>query len=168
MCQTRPNGEREYESSRPRKARFNGLLSSLASRRSMASYSFSSPGYVNIPPYYNTAPNGYSSLNFQYPLTERKNVPISFVSSRRLSSVWARRCSVVGQSDGHITVQRSTGRNALQRRSRTPTIDGVFAEPRRLVLLPSVSTDVELPMLPVACLPVGVQSQCIRSVVVVD
>ena len=39
----------------------------------MASYSFSSPGYVNIPPYYNAAPNGYSSLNFQYPLTERKS-----------------------------------------------------------------------------------------------
>jgi len=37
---------------------------------SMASYSFSSPGYVNIPPYYNTTPNGYSGLNFQYPLPE--------------------------------------------------------------------------------------------------
>ena len=46
----------------------------------MASYSFSSPGYVNIPPYYNTAPNGYSSLNFQYPLTERKCARLSFVS----------------------------------------------------------------------------------------
>jgi len=38
----------------------------------MASYSFSSPGYVNIPPYYNTTPNGYSGLNFQYPLPESK------------------------------------------------------------------------------------------------
>ncbi|CAF3855248.1 unnamed protein product, partial [Rotaria sordida] len=37
---------------------------------SMASYSFSSPGYVNIPPYYNTTPTGYSALNFQYPLPE--------------------------------------------------------------------------------------------------
>ncbi|CAF4671303.1 unnamed protein product, partial [Rotaria socialis] len=38
----------------------------------MASYTFPSPGYVNvnIPPYYNTAPNGYSSLNFQYPLPD--------------------------------------------------------------------------------------------------
>ncbi|CAF1071881.1 unnamed protein product [Adineta steineri] len=36
----------------------------------MASYSFSSPGYVNIPPYYNTTPNGYSGLNFQYPLSD--------------------------------------------------------------------------------------------------
>jgi len=44
----------------------------LFSQLSMASYSFSSPGYVNIPPYYNTAPNGYSGLNFQYPLPERK------------------------------------------------------------------------------------------------
>ncbi|CAF3344723.1 unnamed protein product [Rotaria sp. Silwood1] len=40
------------------------------SQPSMASYSFSSPGYVNIPPYYNTAPTGYSALNFQYPLPE--------------------------------------------------------------------------------------------------
>ena len=39
---------------------------------SMASYSFPSPGYVNIPPYYNTTPNGYSALNFQYPLSECK------------------------------------------------------------------------------------------------
>ncbi|CAF4689927.1 unnamed protein product, partial [Rotaria sp. Silwood2] len=36
----------------------------------MASYSFSSPGYVNIPPYYNTTPNGCSGLNFQYSLPE--------------------------------------------------------------------------------------------------
>jgi EYA(Eyes Absent) family protein len=36
----------------------------------MASYSFSSPGYVNIPPYYNTTPNAYTGLNFQYPLPE--------------------------------------------------------------------------------------------------
>ncbi len=41
----------------------------------MASYSFSSPGYVNIPPYYNTTPNGYSGLNFQYPLPESKIIP---------------------------------------------------------------------------------------------
>jgi hypothetical protein len=38
----------------------------------MASYSFSSPGYVNIPPYYNTTPNGYSGLNFQYSLPDSK------------------------------------------------------------------------------------------------
>ncbi|CAF1297621.1 unnamed protein product [Rotaria sordida] len=36
----------------------------------MASYSFSSPGYVNIPPYYNTTPNSCSGLNFQYSLPE--------------------------------------------------------------------------------------------------
>ncbi|UJR22686.1 hypothetical protein I4U23_025722 [Adineta vaga] len=36
----------------------------------MASYSFSSSGYVNIPPYYNTTPNGYSGLNFQYSLPD--------------------------------------------------------------------------------------------------
>ncbi|CAF3334531.1 unnamed protein product [Rotaria socialis] len=44
----------------------------FAGQPSMASYTFPSPGYVNvnIPPYYNTAPNGYSSLNFQYPLPD--------------------------------------------------------------------------------------------------
>lgn len=46
------------------------------SQSSMASYSFSSPGYVNIPPYYNTTPNGYSGLNFQYPLPERMMISI--------------------------------------------------------------------------------------------
>jgi hypothetical protein len=48
----------------------------------MASYSFSSPGYVNIPPYYNTTPNGYSTLNFQYPLPEGNisNLPFSYNS----------------------------------------------------------------------------------------
>ncbi len=50
----------------------NIYLFILFSQPSMASYSFSSPGYVNIPPYYNTTPNGYSGLNFQYPLPESK------------------------------------------------------------------------------------------------
>ncbi|CAF4877590.1 unnamed protein product, partial [Rotaria magnacalcarata] len=32
----------------------------------MAGYTFSSQGYVNIPPYYNSTPNGYSGLNIPY------------------------------------------------------------------------------------------------------
>jgi hypothetical protein len=54
------------------------------SQPSMASYSFSSPGYVNIPPYYNTTPNGYSALNFQYPLPESKFLKFLFFFNKFL------------------------------------------------------------------------------------
>jgi len=57
------------------------ILNFHFSQPSMASYSFSSPGYVNIPPYYNTTPNGYSALNFQYPLSESKLSKILIFSS---------------------------------------------------------------------------------------
>ena len=54
----------------------------------MASYSFPSPGYVNIPPYYNTASNGYSALNFQYTLPDckREMSILQFHSPRCISS----------------------------------------------------------------------------------
>ncbi|CAF1456687.1 unnamed protein product [Rotaria sp. Silwood1] len=50
----------------------------------MASYSFSPPGYVNIPPYYNTTPNGCSGLTFQYSLPE--NYSTTGTSSLNTSS----------------------------------------------------------------------------------
>jgi hypothetical protein len=64
---------------------------------SMASYSFSSPGYVNIPPYYNTAPNGYSALNFQYPLPESMFKYI-FISSAKLLFYLLKAYSTTGAS----------------------------------------------------------------------
>lgn len=39
----------------------------------MASYSFPSPGYVNIPPYYNPASNTYPAFNLQYSLPDSKS-----------------------------------------------------------------------------------------------
>lgn len=119
------------------------------SQSTMASYSFSSPGYVNIPPYYNTTSNGYSGLNFQYSLPDSKTP--SYLSDLFLIKDFQLGYSTTGTSAPTSTSPYST-QPVCDSRLFLLNVSLLFVESRSSILS-SISADTWLSMLPIVCIP---------------